>query len=195
MTKKVKAPPPESLTQAQIEEQPSFGLENQSLEERAKAQLSPEFVKVLKKIAYYTSKVGLPLNEVCQMLDVDLKQFEEDMKLKPIIGQIIRVKELEYKKDLLYTLSQRARSGDDKLAQWLLERKYPEEYGEKKKGGNTNPGDDVVEIAMKFIRSNGDERDPLVQLSSGKSNVVKKKSQTLGTYERAGDILDALVEE
>lgn len=149
-------PPPVAQSQTEIEES-ELELESASLSARAAASLKPEYIRMLKKIAYYTAKVGLPLQESCLLVDYDFEKFTEDMKLNPIIGTVIKAKETEYKKDLLYTLSQRARSGDDKLAQWLLERKYPEEYGEKKprKPGDNDAADLIAE-AFRFIRNSGD---------------------------------------
>lgn len=159
--KKEVVPPPQLPSQEEIEEL-SLGLESETLSKQAEARLKPAQIKALKKIAYYTSRVGLPLEECCALLDIDFTKFEEEMKLEPLIGKIIRAKELEYKKDLLYTLAQRARSGDDKLAQWLLERKYPNEYGsgKKKDGGDDGSGDIFLE-AFRFIRKNGDSA-PLI---------------------------------
>lgn len=174
--KKEVVPPPPPPSQEKIEEE-GLGLESASLEERALATLTPRMVKSLKKIAYYTAKVGLPLAESCQLLDIDFEKFEEEMKLNPIIEKIIRAKELEYKKDLLYTLSQKARSGDDKLAQWLLERKYPAEYGEKKpqKPGDDGQGDIFFE-AFRFIRKHGDNQ-PLIEPGTGAAVTVRPKEE------------------
>lgn len=168
--KKNLEPPPKSQTPEEIEDA-SLELESASLTERASKELTPEYIRMLKKIAYYTAKVGLPLQESCLLVDYDYDKFQEDMKLKPIIAQVIRMKETEYKKDLLFTISQRARSGDDKLATWLLERRYPDEYGDKKnKGGGT--GDDIVEKAFKFIREFGDAT-PLISPTAAKATVLE----------------------
>lgn len=173
-------------TEEEIESQ-NLTLASQSLEEQARTKLKPEMIRLIKKIAYYTAKVGLPLNEACLLVDIDYDKFQEEMKLEPLIKKIITMKELEYKKDLLHVLTQKARSGDDKLAQWLLEKKFPDEYGDKKKPqGNGN--EDIIFEAIQFIRRNGDN-NPLVSETSGKALIVKKSSQSKGVYERIGDIL------
>jgi len=188
----IKIDPP--LSQNQMEEQSLFDLENESLDAQAKEAFKdkPKFISALKKIAYYTAKVGLPLNEACTLVNIDFKKFEEEMKMEPLIKKIIMMKELEYKKDLLYTISQKAKSGDDKLAQWLLERRYPDEYGSKKNNAGEGTGNDIMFEAIRFIQKNGGS-DTMVQESSGRAMVVKRKSVTMGVHERIGDILSGIV--
>ena len=90
-----------------------------------------------------------------------------------IIEKIIIVKELEYKKDLIHTLSTKART-DDKLAQWLLERKYSE-YNTKRKGG-PDTSDDLLRDAIEFVQNNQDS-SPLV--STGKKASLRKDTKDL----------------
>lgn len=150
-------------------------LQSTSLEEQAKKELTPHMIKVLKKIAYYTSKVGLTLSESCALVDIDYDKFQEEMKITPIISKVIKMKELEYKKDLMYTISQRAKSGDDKLAQWLLERRYPEEFGMKKSPGGGD-GEDIFLQAFAMIRKRGDTN--LINPEAGRAVVVTRSSIT-----------------
>jgi len=180
--KKELTPPALEPSQTEIEAN-SLELASQSLEDQARKKLKPETILIVKKIAYYTSKVGLSLEESCMLVDIDFKKFQEDIKLEPLIGKIIRMKELEFKKDMLHTIASRARSGDDKLAAWLLSKKFPDEYGDKKRPeGN---GDDVIFQAFEFIRKEGST--PLISETSGRAVVVKKTSK--GLVEKIGDIL------
>jgi hypothetical protein len=178
-----------ALTQTEMENVNTLELESLSLENKANEvwKNNPAFLKIIKKIAYYTSKVGLSLEESCMLVDFDLEKFKEEMTLEPLIGKIITIKQLEYKKDLLYTLSSKARNGDDKLAQWLLASKYPEEYGEKKKG-TPGEGTDFMFEAIRFIKKNGSNA-PLIDEASGNSTVIKHKSASEGTIEKINEIL------
>jgi hypothetical protein len=176
------APPP---TETQIETD-KLELSSASLEAQAQEKLSSDTIRILKKIAYYTAKVGLPLNEACTLVDVDYEKFMEQMKLEPLLEKIIKLKELEYKKDMLHVLTQKARGGDEKLAQWLLERKYPQEYGDKKKSSGEGT-DDIMFEAIRFIRKHGDNQ-PLVSLEGGQA-VIVKHGTSKGLVERADDIL------
>ncbi len=166
--KKIIEVPPEQ-TEAQIESH-SLELQSNSLEAQAQKELTPQMIKILKKIAYYTSKVGLTLSESCALVDIDHEKFKKDIEMFPIIGKVIKMKELEYKKDLMYTISQKAKSGDDKLAQWLLERRYPDEFGAKK----TQPlGDeDIFFQAFAMIRKSGG--NTLINPEAGRAIVVTK---------------------
>lgn len=189
MAKKQAAPLPPEPSEAQIEtESLELELQSNSLEAQAKEKLKPETVRIVKKIAYYIAKVGLPLNEACMLVDVDFVKFQEQMKLEPLIDKIIKMKELEYKKDLLYSLSQRARDGNDSdLAQWLLEKRYPKEFGSAKKREDGGSGDFLLE-AIEFIQKNGSSNN-LVNETSGRSLVIKK-STAYGIVEKIGNVLD-----
>lgn len=182
---KTPVPPSPEPTSVEIEER-GLDLSSESLETLAREKLTPQSIKALKKIAYYTAKVGLTLPEACMLSDVDYEKFQEEMKLEPLIGKIIKMKELEFKKDMLHTISNKARGGDDKLAAWLLERRYPEEYGAKKVNPNA-PSDDPFLLAMEFIRKNGDS-NPLVSETSGRAIIIKKQGSS-EVVEKIGDIL------
>lgn len=140
-------------------------LSAQSLEAQARDSLSTIEIGLVKRLAYYVGKTGLTLKEACMLVDVDFEVFEEKMKLKPILGKIIKIKELEYKKDLLHTVSSKARSGDDKLAMELLRTRYPEEYGEKSKKSSSESNDDMIYEAVRIIRKGNDSK-PLVSQQS-----------------------------
>ncbi len=176
---------PKILKDPSQEELESGGLElqSQTLEAQASSELSPAELKIVKKIAYYISKVGLPLDEACLLVDVDFDWFGNLIKTTPVVRKIVQMKEIEYKKDLLKTLSQQGRGGDDKLAQWLLERRYPDQYGTKKnKGGGDDEGSMLREAIM-FIQKSGDMVG-IVRETSGKP-LVKKVQAT--PVEQAAD--------
>jgi len=167
----------------------ALGLSAASLEAEAKKALSPLQLSRLKKIAYYLSKVGLPLSEACTLVDVDFEKFQEEMKLNPIIGKVIRMKELEFKKDMMHVVAMSARSGDDKMAMALLEKKFPDEFGTAKRRTPDGEGQgDMILEAIRVIRRGGDA-SPLVSDGAGQSIVVKRESASKGVYERIGDIL------
>lgn len=146
-------------------------LESESLEAQAQEKLPQETILVLKKIVYYTAKIGLSLQEACVLSNIDYERFMQESKVEPLIGKIIKMKELEFKKDMIGILTKKAREGDDKLAQWLLEKKFPDEYSDKKKSGNN---DDVLFEALRFIRVKGDN-NPLISESTATNIVIEKK--------------------
>lgn len=185
--KKEEIPVEPEKRQEEIENM-ELSLQSDSLEEKAKRELTPQMLKILKKIAYYVSKVGLTLKESCMLCDIEFDAFESDMKLHPIIGTVIRIKELEYKKGLLYTISQKARSGDDKLATWLLENRYPDEYGGKKKGDEDDSGGDFFLEAIRLVRKRGDSNS-LINPEAGRAVVASKEHGVVRDAPLAKDLM------
>lgn len=124
------------------------------VEKKITDTFNPRFVKTLKRLSYYLSKIGLPFDEACKMVRYDGAKMREIIKLYPVIQELIELKELEYKAELMGTVSSKARSGNDKLAQWLLETRFPNEFGSKKKG--TPESEDMLGAAISFIQQSGD---------------------------------------
>lgn len=161
--------------EGEVDEKALIVVERQLLEAKITAEFDPEFVKVLRRIAYYLSQVGLTLKEACQLVQMPLEQFEAKMQNYPIIAELIAFKELEYKADLLSTISSKARQGNDKLATWLLESRYPDEFNQRKGAGKGDgSGDDLIAAGVEFVQKHGDAA-PLVGQSSGKAFIVAKK--------------------
>lgn len=135
-------------------------------------RLEPEMLKKLKRLVYYTSKVGLSREESCKLVDLDYAFFEKLVSTNRAVATVIEKKDLEYKKDLLYTLSQKARSGDDKLAQWLLERRFPDEFSTKR-AGTSDREEDLLFQAISFVQKNGDSQG-LINEASGQAMIIRK---------------------
>ena len=140
---------------------------------------------IIKKIAGYIGTQGMTIKDACLLADFDGKKFDSLLKKYPIIGKLIQLKELEYKRDLLSTLSMKARSGDDKLSLWLLERRFPDEYGrtDGRKKGEGDGDQNIFEKAIVFIQQHGDS-NPLVnpkskEFKSEKKSLIKKVTDIL----------------
>lgn len=167
-------------------------LESKSLEQQARENLDPDLLIKVKKISYYTSENGLTLEEACMLADINLEYFKELLETNPLIFKIIEIKKLQYKKDLLYTISQKAREGDDKLALWLLERMYPEEFyiSKKRPPGEREGDEDMVVQAIQFVQEHGDS-SPMVKRTTGKAIIIKKSGRGgNGLVKRLSDILN-----
>lgn len=132
-----------------------------SLDTEAQATLTPQDYSILKTIASAIGKDGLQLNEACMIANVSTDTFRQMAEKFPIIQRVISIKEIEYKHMLLRALSKRARSGDDKVSQWLLESRYPEEFGSKRQRKGSDDSD-LLGAAISFIQESGD-RDHLVR--------------------------------
>lgn len=168
------------VTQAELDKELS-GLTANNIKKQAEKELTAGQLNVLKRIAYYVGKVGLDLHESCILLGLDPDKFREEMKIHPIIGTIITMKEIEFKKDMLATLSARGRGGDDKIAQWLLEKKDPDNYGKQKKGndGATDP----MAAVLEFVQTTEQPAHGLVKKTSGRAVLVKGKQKKMMSTE------------
>lgn len=163
--------------EAPSDEQALITAERELLEAKIANEFEESFVKVLRRIAYYLSRVGLTLKEACQLVQYDQALFEAKMTQYPMIGELIAFKELEYKADLLATISQKARSGNDKLAMWLLESRYPDEFNQRKGAGTGTGegGDDLIAMGVEFVQRHGDSQ-PLVGTTAGRAFLVERKA-------------------
>ena len=167
---------PEEEEEGTVDEKALITAERQLLEAKITAEFDADFVKVLRRIAYYLSNVGLTLGEACQLVQIRLEDMEKKMQMYPMIAELIAFKELEYKADLLATISSKARQGNDKLATWLLESRYPEEFNKRKGAGGGEGGgaDDLIAAGVEFVQRHGDSA-PLVSETAGRAFVVTKR--------------------
>ncbi len=169
------------------EEDRAFELESKDLKSQLESQVEEPLLTQVKRLAYYIGRVGLSLEESCILVDLDYTDFTEKLKLHPAIQKVINVKELEYKKDLLATLSKRARSGDDKMSMWLLERRYPQEFGTKKRvGGGEDDG--LIFEAIEFIQKHGDST-PLVGETAGRAISIRRQGTNKSLIQKVEDVL------
>lgn len=178
-----------ALPPVEIHEEPS--LEAQSLEAEAVKALSETEYANLKSICVAIGKDGMTVEEACTLANIPHTQLIALAEKHPIIQKIITLKELEYKRSLIKALSAKARAGDDKIATWLLERRYPGEFASgKKKGGDADsPGDTGFGEVIAFIQEHGDSRGiierrtavvTLPQKSTGGNQLIKKLQGFLG---------------
>lgn len=152
----------------------SIELEIKSLFRLAQEKFPPKIFNALAVIGLHLSQNGLPLRDACLLANVDYEVFSEYIRQEPLAARIIETKELQYKRDLMKTLSDRAKGGDDKLAQWLLMTRYPEEFGDPNRRGKGKPeSEDLFAQAMEFVRNSGDAM-PLVNDKNAVPVVVSK---------------------
>lgn len=145
-----------------------------SIEAEIEKELPGDVVKVLKRLAYEIAIVGLDEQEACLIMNFDFTRLQALKEQYPKVKKLFDVKNLTYKRGLIRTLSIKARQGDDKLAQWLLEAKYPGEYNRRKgvgKGGDDGDGN-ILGAAIEFIQKQTSS-DGLVNERSGRAFLVK----------------------
>jgi len=125
-----------------------------SLEKELEEKFSREFIRVLKRLSYEVAVVGLSEKEACLIVGYDYEKLVAKKQEEVLVQRLFDMKALEYKRGLMKTLSEKARKGDDKLAQWLLEAKDPETFNRRKGagGGNDDTGEGMLGAAIEFVR-------------------------------------------
>lgn len=158
----------------ELNQQVEETLISDSLEDQAKDRFSDKVVSTLKRIALHVGRDGLTLKESCQLLNLDFQHVNEIVEKDDLVQDIISNAELRYKRNLLKTLSEKARSKDDKVATWLLERRYPDEFGKKKRGSKKDNDGASLEEVVKFVRESGDD-EPLIANETEENYTPKRK--------------------
>ena len=145
-----------------------------SIEEEMLDTFAPKFVKMIKRLVYEVATVGLSEEEACVIVNYDYAKLTELKKKHNIVRRLFDMKNLEYKRGLMKTLSNKARNGDEKLSQWLLESRYPNEFNRRKGGGGGGEGggDDLLGQAIEFIQKTT-ATDGLITETAGRSFLVK----------------------
>jgi len=164
------------MSNKKFEEEGSGDLEIKvtSLESQASEELPIEYLIKLKKIAYFIAIVGLNRKDSLKIVDISEDEFLKIIENYPIFGKVVEIKELQYKKDLILTLSKKARDGDDKLALDILTARYPKEFG---KGRRSNENEDnTLSDAIEFIQQTGDS-SPLIKEESGYGGDQEEKDE------------------
>ena len=176
------------MVHEQIED--DFDIRAGALESEIAEKYNEDWVKIFKRLAYEISVIGLPIKEACMIVGVEHEKLIMLMKSDPLIGRLIQTKDIEYKRTLLKAVSTKAKN-DDKMSQWLLQARYPDEFNSRKgnSGGEGSGGDDLLGIAIEFIQKSGDS-SPLVTERAGKVTMVKRTAdENKGMMERISKLL------
>lgn len=174
-----------------IEAESELNIESVAIETELKNKYGEKPLKLFKRLAYELSVIGLPLEDACLIVGLEFEKVQNLIASDQTVARLIKVKDLEYKRGLLKVVSLKSKD-DDKLATWMLEKRYPAEFNSKKgsgNGGGEGDGDNIVKQAITFIQVNGDN-SPLVSRKSGvaRAQVMEEKGDT-GIMQRIKDIL------
>jgi len=125
-----------------------------SIESALAETFSADAVRMFKRLAYEISVVGLSEAEACAVVGYDREALKRQRSKFPLLDRLFAMKALELKRDLLKTVTTKARKGDDKLAQWLLVVKFPQEFSPRRP---ISPGDDEDPLAdaLATVRETG----------------------------------------
>lgn len=168
-----KSPEIEKITNYQDLNVPKeYRLEDETLNEKIRQRFNNVFIGLLKKIAYEISIIGLTEEEACLINDYDYAKFMALKQNEPLVEKMFEKKNIEYKRSLLKPLSERAKT-DDKMAQWLLEARFPDDFSKKRKPDGDD-GKDMLGAAISWIQKN--DSNGLISETSGKAFLIKKSS-------------------
>lgn len=123
-------------------------------------------IKIIKAIGHTISSTGLPLEEACLLARISKFELEEWSKWVPEIKTYVRLKQVEYKFSLLKIINNQAKENADvKMATWLLEKNFAEEFDTSYKRElaklNQTQEDDVLDVVMAFVRKNQSKTVPI----------------------------------
>lgn len=128
----------------------------------------------IKKMSRNISHNGLSIEESCLLEGMDYEKFLMHLETEPLLKRLFLIKQLEYKKALMSTLSDKAKEGDKTIATWLAEKKYKDEYG---KDSHKTNDDDLLRSALEFVRETTSPDDVIVNAQTrGRTQIIKKTS-------------------
>lgn len=114
-----------------------------------------ELKEKAKKIVKYIDD-GLSENDAILFAGLSQIEYSDMIKRVPIIKDLVNKAIVGYKHKLIKTVSETAGQGDSKMAQWLLEKKFGEEYNQKVKDGvGNNTAMDMLFAAVKHVQQDG----------------------------------------
>lgn len=143
-----------------------------SLNKEIKENLTDEEKVAVAIIGREISKHGLTTKEACQVANLPYDVFTHTYNENPTFRKVIDFKKLEYKRAMMKPLNQAVRKGDSKQAMQLLERLFPEEFGNEQSEARQN---NLLREAIEFVRTHSDI-EPLVKDGSGDGGTKTKRS-------------------
>ena len=120
-------------------------------------KLTPKQLSSIQAIGLAIGGIGLSLDDASLQNRVTREELDNMMLYCPEVRTYLNLKQVEYKAKLLEVVTKHATTnGDVKIAMWLLEKHYGDEYDSSLKKDlakmNNNMKDDVVEMAFAFVR-------------------------------------------
>lgn len=121
----------------------------------------PKGYRALRTIGAFIMR-GMSLRESCVLSRISYESFEALMHKHQPIASFIEFKQTAYKASLVNVLAGSATTAKQaKVAGYLLEKQYSDEYGKKTKDERQRPPDSL-ERALEAVRESGDS-EPLIR--------------------------------
>lgn len=120
-------------------------------------KLTPRQLKAVQDIGLSLSTVGLSLEDALLRNLISKDELDNLIMYVPELQDYLRLQQVEYKYKLLNIISNQAvEKADVKMASWLLEKQYSEEFDSSVKKDlnkyNRDNEGDMVEMALAFVR-------------------------------------------
>lgn len=120
-------------------------------------KLTPRQLKAVQDIGLSLSTVGLSLDDALLRNLISKDELDNLIMYVPELQDYLRLQQVEYKYKLLNIISNQAvEKADVKMASWLLEKQYSEEFDSSVKKDlnkyNRDNEGDMVEMALAFVR-------------------------------------------
>lgn len=123
--------------------------------DKSEEQIIEELKQKSKNIIKYIDD-GLNENDAILFAGLSQIEYSEMLKKVPAIKDLVNKAIVGYKHKLIKTVSETAGQGDSKMAQWLLEKKFGEEFNQKVKDGvGNNTAMDMLFAAVKHVQQDG----------------------------------------
>ena len=153
---------PKALVAVKPDEIRSVG----SLLSNIEAKLTPRQLKAIKEIGNAIGNVGLSLDDALLRSLVSREELDKLILYVPELKDYLRLQQVEYKYKLLNIISSQAvEKADVKMASWLLEKQFSEEYDSSVKKElqkhNRDTEGDMIEMAMTFVRRSNANATPV----------------------------------
>lgn len=128
--------------------------------------LTPRRLEIVKKIGFSIQNTGITLVDACILARIEKDEIDEWTEYCPAIKTYFLLKRMEYKYKLLEIVNAQAKEQKDvKMAMWLLEQHFAEDYDSSVKKEmekyRRSGEEDVMEMAIAFIRKTGSHATPV----------------------------------
>lgn len=175
-------PEPVEVVEAEPFEDTEFDLSY----ERDIRAIPPTVRVIMEKIAFKVKTDGVTIDEACLLCNIDIEWLANQIEIYPVIARALAKKELEYRVQLMRPLNAKART-DTKMAQFLLELRYPAGRKNAKAGEEDNSGD-MLALAITHIQEHGDS-SPLVRRETGAAVLITSSTSATRLMNKIKNIL------
>lgn len=142
---------------------------------------------VMEKLAFKIKNDGLNIDEACLLCNVDPDWIAARIDEHPVIARAFAKKDLEYRVALMRPLNKKAKV-DEKMAQYLLEMRYPKGRKNAAGGNGDDESKDMLAMAISHIQEHGDST-PLVKRTSGAAVIMARGATATKLMDRIKAVL------